>query len=354
MVAAFITHKTGDLSTIVLKRSPFSAAEVDRYKAALPTVPQVVNSYAPGLPPGPGIIPELIASDQKHADAVAAAYPRQISAVTDDKPFFWHFVGFGTVLRHIFTPLNAHNPEDVIGERVLLLLLAVAIVFAALFLLAPFFFVRKEWRRLPSKGISAVYFAALGLGFMFFEITMIQRLVRFLGYPTYSLTVTLASILVFTGLGALLSKRFSARPGRVVPGLFAVLFALTLLYVFGLDGVTDSLLTTALGVRIVVTLLLLAPLGLCLGMFMPLGLGLVAGLSEHADEYVAWSWAVNGFFSVIGSVLTTILAMTFGFRLVQLFALVVYAVAGLALRRLQTIAEREPEAPVPVPALVPA
>ena len=142
---------------------------------------------------GPGIVPELASSNKPRADAVASAYPRQIGAVTDDRPFFWHFVGFGTVLRHIFTPLDAHNPEDVIGERVLLLLLAVAIVFAALFMLAPFFLVRKEWRRLPSKGVSALYFAALGLGFMFFEITMIQRLVRFLGYPTYSLTVTLAS-----------------------------------------------------------------------------------------------------------------------------------------------------------------
>jgi hypothetical protein len=67
---------------------------------------------------------------------------------------------------------------------------------------------------------------------------------------------------------------------------------------------------------------------------MPLGLGVVAGLSEHADEYVAWSWAINGFFSVIGSVLTTILAMTFGFRLVQSFGVVVYAVAAFALARL--------------------
>lgn len=354
IVAAYLTHSSGDLSTIILKRTPITAAEVDRYSAALPGVPKVETSYAPGVPPGPGIVPELASSDKRRADAVAAAYPRQIGAVTDDRPFFWHFVGFGTVLRHIFTPLDAHNPEDVIGERVLLLLLAVAILFAALFMLAPFFFVRKEWRRLPSKGVSAVYFAALGLGFMFFEITMIQRLVRFLGYPTYSLTVTLASILVFTGLGALASKRFSLDPGRALPGLFAVLSGLTVFYVFALDGVTDSLLTSALGVRIVVTLLLLAPLGLCLGMFMPLGLGLVAGMSEHADEYVAWSWAVNGFFSVIGSVLTTILAMTFGFRLVQLFALVVYAIAVLALRRLQRIAEREPVSPATVPSLVSA
>ena len=56
---------------------------------------------------------------------------------------------------------------------------------------------------------------------MFFEITLIQQLVLFLGYPTYSLTVTLASILIFTGVGALLSGRFASRrrgdpaaPGR--------------------------------------------------------------------------------------------------------------------------------------------
>ena len=354
IVAAYLTHKSGDLSTIILKRTAFTPAEVARYRAAVPTVPNVVTSYAPGLPPGPGIVPKLASLDARGAAAVAAAYPRQISAVTDDRPFFWHFAGFGTVLRHITTPLDAHNPEDVIGERVLLLLLAVAIVFAALFMLAPFFLVRREWRRLPSKGISAVYFAALGLGFMFFEITMIQRLVRFLGYPTYSLTVTLASLLVFTGLGAFASKRFAAQPGRALPILLGALAGLTIFYVFALNNVTDSLLSTALAVRIGVTLLLLAPLGLCLGMFMPLGLGLVAGLSEHADEYVAWSWAVNGFFSVIGSVLTTILAMTYGFRFVQFLGLVVYLIAGAALWRLQHIAVRRRQIPAAEPVLAPA
>jgi hypothetical protein len=351
IVAAYLTHASGDLSTIILKRTPFTAAEVGRYKAALPTVAKVVNSYAPGLPPGPGIIPKLASLDARGAAAVAKAYPRQISAVTDDRPFFWHFAGFGTVLSHIFTPLTAQNPEDVIGERVLLLLLAVAIMFAAVFLLAPFFFVRREWRQLPSKRVSAVYFGALGLGFMFFEITMIQQLVRFLGYPTYSLTVTLASILVFTGLGALISKRFAARPARAVPVLLGVLIALTLFYAYALNGLTDSLISRSLGLRIVVTLVLLAPLGLCLGMFMPLGLGLVSGLSAHPDEYVAWSWAVNGFFSVIGSVLTTILAMTYGFRFVQFLGFAVYTIAGVTLLGLQRIAERPVEPHTVEPAL---
>ena len=100
---------------------------------------------------------------------------------------------------------------------------AFAVLYAAIFLLAPFFFVRREWKVLPAKPLSALYFAALGLGFIFFEITMIQRLVLYLGYPTYSLTVTLASLLVFSGLGALLSQRLAPRAGTVVPVVFVVL-----------------------------------------------------------------------------------------------------------------------------------
>ena len=91
-----------------------------------------------------------------------------------------------------------------IGERVLLLLLAIAALFAVLFLLLPFLVIRGSGgacrRRAPRRCTSP----RSGLGFMLYEITMIQKLVGYLGYPSYSLTVTLASILVFTGLGALL------------------------------------------------------------------------------------------------------------------------------------------------------
>ena len=54
----------------------------------------------------------------------------------------------------------------------------------------------------------------------------------------------------------------------------------------------------------------------------------------HGEEYVAWAWAVNGFFSVIGSVLTTILSMAVGFRAVQFAALAIYAIAVVAFTRL--------------------
>ena len=86
--------------------------------------------------------------------------------------------------------------------------------------------------------------------------------------------------------------------------------------------------------RIAIAFLLMAPLGLALGVFMPLGVRTIATLSEHQREYVAWSWALNGFASVVGSVLATILAMTYGFHVVLLVALGAYIVAFLALHGL--------------------
>ena len=220
------------------------------------------------------------------------------------------------------------------GERVLLLLLGIATLMAAVFLLLPFVAMRRTWTQLPRKGTSALYFAALGLGFMFFEITLIQRLTLFLGFPTYSLTVTLASLLIFTGVGALLSGRAagttSTRAVKVAGSpLIVVLGARLPVPAAAADRRAAA--GPAGGPDRSSPFVVLAPLGICLGMFMPLGLGAVSDLTDHGAEYVAWGWAVNGFASVIGSVLTTIIAMTFGFNTVLVLAVAVYLVAIAAL-----------------------
>jgi Na+-transporting methylmalonyl-CoA/oxaloacetate decarboxylase gamma subunit len=43
---------------------------------------------------------------------------------------------------------------------------------------------------------------------------------------------------------------------------------------------------------------------------------------------------VNGFFSVVSSVLATILSMSFGFKVVLLLAALIYAIGVLALTRI--------------------
>jgi len=253
--------------------------------------------------------------------------------VTDDSPFFWHFVRFRDVARGLFAT-GVGNPEEGLGERLLLLLLGVATVFAAVFLLAPLLAVRGVWSAIPHKGAAAVYFAALGSGFMFLEVSLIQRLTLFLGYPTYSLTVTLFALLLTTGFGSLASERYAVRRNRALIRLAAALAVLVLFYERGLTPLLAAGVGWPLAWRVAAAVLLLAPLGLCLGAFMPIGLRTVAAVTAHGEEFVAWSWAVNGFFSVVSSVAATILSMTIGFDLVMLSALAVYLVGIAALARI--------------------
>jgi hypothetical protein len=340
------------LASILVKRDPFTATEVDRFIAAVGTMPGSTVRYAPGHRVAGESVGDIATLPGSRLDRWYDSYPYDVRPITDDSPFFWHFTPFRDVVADFGEPIDRGDFEVDVGERVLLLLLGIATLFAAVFLLLPFVRIRSIWSGLPRKRRSALYFTALGLGFMFFEITLIQRLVLFLGYPTYSLTVTLAAILLSTGVGALLSARYQASAGRAAWVLLGALAVLTLFYEVGLTPMTDALLGVPFAARVAVAFAVLAPLGVCLGAFMPLGLGAVAGLTNHPREYVAWGWAVNGFASVIGAVLTTILAMALGFGVVLVLALTVYGIAVLALRglvRATRAAVPDGGAEVPVP-----
>ena len=256
----------------------------------------------------------------------------KVRPITDDSPFFWHFVSLPDALFGS-DDLRAWNVEEGVGERLLIVFLLLAIGFAAIFLLLPLVFLREIWGQIPYKWNSGIYFAALGLGFMFIEICLIQRLTLFLGYPTYSLTVTLFAVLVSTGLGSLLSERYATRRNQAFSFLLLALAALIAFYEFTLPWIADVGMAWSFATRVALTILILFPLGLCLGAFMPLGLRSVSETTSHGDQYVAWCWAINGFFSVMSSVLATLLSMTYGFNAVMLIGFGIYVVGILAFRR---------------------
>src|SRR5262249_25020884 len=131
--------------------------------------------------------------------------------VTDDAPFFWHFVGFKNAMGRLRDSDAAARLEEASGERLLMLFLVVAMVFAVVALLLPLAWRRALCRDVPGKGWAGVCFAAIGMGFMFIAIALIQRLTLFLCYPTCSLTVTLFALLIATGVGSLLSERYGPR-----------------------------------------------------------------------------------------------------------------------------------------------
>lgn len=314
-------------STILVKRQPFTAEETARFAEATRGLDGGVVQWAPpDTPPGP--IATVLGGDDAALAAWLADWPFDVSAVHDDAPFFWHFVPFRTALTS--SPRGRIAMEHGLGEQLLMALLGCATVLATLFLALPLLARWSHWRAMPGKLAAGVYFAALGLGFMFFEISLIQRLTLFLGYPTYSLTVTLCGVLVSTALGALWGERVTLAPRRLVLVLLGCLAALVVVYRLALPAIVTGAMAADLAARIAIALALLAPLGFCLGMFMPLGLRTVGALEGGGAEYVAWAWAVNGFFSVISSLLATMLAMSWGFDAVLLVALAVYSVGVAA------------------------
>jgi spermidine synthase len=334
-------------ATILLGREPFRAEQVERFAAQSAQVPgaRVWHPAQAGGEVARHPVREVISRPTEELAAWLAAYPYAVTPVTDDSPFFWHFARFRDAWARPWGERSpVWDPEDATGERMLLVLLGFAAGFGALSLLLPLALARDAFREMPCKARAGLYFAALGLGFLFFEVCLIQRFTLFLGYPTYSLSVTLFALLVASGLGSWLGGRVGARRNRALLWLVAGLAALVAFYTTSLGGVFAAFAASALPARAAVAALLLLPLGLCLGAFLPLGLRTVAALGPRPREYVAWSWAVNGFFSVVSSVLATILSMTLGFQALLGVALFVYAVGAAAFSRVpEPRGAREPD-----------
>ena len=326
-----------NFSTTIMKGSPFTDDELDRISEQVDVVPGGTVRYLPGRAADDGSpVVNILTLPDSQVDDYIADYPYDVRAISDDRPFFWHFTPFWDVIGDVGDSVSTFDLEVGIGERVLVVLLGMSILMAAVFLLLPFVLVRDTWAKLPYKANTAPIFAILGLAFIAFEITLIQRFSLVLGYPTYSLTVTLMAILLSTGVGALVSERWHHVPRRMLGALALAIVGLGLFYGFVGPALEDALLSWPLLAKAAVVALLCAPLGFCLGMFMPLTISLVARDSAHSREYVAWGWAINGFFSVIGSTLTTMVSMTIGFRAVLFGSVILYLIATALLTRLSS------------------
>jgi hypothetical protein len=162
---------------------------------------------------------------------------------------------------------------------------------------------------------------------MLVEISVVQSFTLLLGYPTYSLTVTLFSMLVFAAIGSALTSKIpeGPRPRWIVAAVLGVLLVTHLL--LG-STIQRALLHNSLVTRAFVAVALLAPLGVALGSFLPLGM---RELARDNPRGIPLAWAANGTFSVVGTTSATLLATLVGFDRVLLVALCCYAVAAGAI-----------------------
>jgi hypothetical protein len=296
--------------TVLARREPWTAAELERIQDLAGERGEGV-AFAPG---GPYRLEWAELARAPSPQAFCEGYRLDVCPPSDDRPFFFNMKRAGDVF-------SAPPPGYFFSVDPLLVLALSLGILTALCALAfglPLALVKE---RPPLSAMT--FFAAIGVGFLLFEIALIQRFTLFLGFPTYSLSVVLFALLVFTGIGSLATSR-AREPRRVLIAALAVACALIGLAAFALQPLLAALIELPFAARLALTIVLIAPPALLLGTAMPIGL---ARLRELHASAIPWAWAINGVSSVLASVLAVAVAITWGFRAVTLLALACYLVA---------------------------
>ena len=332
---------------ILVSMTPFTEARIAQARAFCETR-SFDLSYYPGMDPDaphpvfndlPAVSFEdgqVTSSDEAH-DAIAdeAAYVLSglsspsarafdLSPITLDRPAFYSLLRLdqlGTILKRLEI-----LPQAEIAPLVNLAVLAQAAVVALLVLLVPLLGGKRM--RLAGGGTlqAVIYFSALGLGFLFFEIYLIERASTYLNDRTAGFALVLTSMLIFSGIGSMLSGRAAAAPRRAMWIAGAIVLVWGGLMWMYLPSAMHWSLGWSYASRAVVVIAVVAPGSLALGLPFPLGLDRSLGGGKNAG-FLPWAWGLNGAFSVVSTPLANLISLTEGFSWVLLWALVVYSIA---------------------------
>jgi spermidine synthase len=297
---------------VLAKKSPFTAEEENAVQSHLDDYGEITPLYLPSRP-GQNPFSELIASNDSYAFARRYAY--NVAPVSDNAPFFFFTLKAGQILSE--KGLRSGIDWKVnLGVLVLLLVFIISVCAVLAFLILPLALKIGKFRQPP---LPLLYFVALGLGYILVEIAFIQRFVLFLGHPTYALTVVIFLLLLSSGAGSRFSRLWL--PRAEMGWLPLTLVVATLLaYVLFLPSRLAGLVGLALGYRLLISGVLLIPLGFVMGMPFPTGLRALAAAAppeslagrDASDNAIEWAWAMNASASVFGSVLAMMIAIQFG------------------------------------------
>ena len=264
-------------------------------------------------------------------EGFAARYKFALRPATDDRPFFFHTLKWATLPELLALRAQGGLPLVEWGFVILVATLVQGAIAATFLILLPLLALRAPRTMStsdPSRWRVLVFFASLGLAFLFIEIAFMQRFAVFLGHPLYAIAVVLAGLLVFAGLGAGATERLTSLAGRrpPIPLAAAAITVVGGAYIGLLPYVFEAAQGWHVAARIAAALVLLGPIGFLLGMPFPLGL---KALGAHAPALVPWAWGINACASVVSASLATFIALHVGFTPVLGCALVLYALAAM-------------------------
>ncbi|MGH7814688.1 MAG: hypothetical protein ACREQI_11890 [Candidatus Binataceae bacterium] len=298
--------------TILAQVKPFTAAQMVQIR-------ELAKQRGDGIafgPGEPGLLEWRQLTKAKSPMEFCTHFLLNVCPPTDNKPFFFD----QRRLEDIGSEPATISPLTIHPMLILLLTLVMVVVLSMLFLAAPLILVRNAGRP-PARDLS--FFAAIGLGYMILEIVLIQRFVLFLGFPTYALSVVLFALLIFTGIGSLLSERFALSRTALMVAL-ASAFLMIGASAATLQPLLRHLILLSFPARVGISVAIIAPMGVAMGMAMPAGLRRIKVLYGAGVPY---AFGVNGIASVVGSVFAVAAAINFGFAAVSIIAALCYLAA---------------------------
>jgi len=263
------------------------------------------------------LMPFLSALAEGDSPRKAVSSPFHLTPPTDNRPFFHHFITLRSlpVMRHTLGTAGVMLAEW--GYVLLWITLALLLAGGAVLILLPLglsrrsFLQRRPGGRLPGKPLSLLYFVAIGCGFMLVEIVLIQKLVLVLGDPVYATAAVISALLVFAGVGSMLSGRRARSVARLIPVAAVVIVLLSVVLFVGVSCFAPGWAALAGIGRFVAVIAALAPLALAMGIFFPTGVRWLD--AARAGHLIPWAWGVNGFASVVTTPVATIVALNLGF-----------------------------------------
>jgi len=338
----FIVASQGELDAdgipvvVLAKKTPFTPAEETAVITHFDHYWELDPLYLPSQP-GQNPFSDLIASNDPYAYARSYAY--NVAPVTDNAPFFFFTLKAGQILGEKGLREGIDWKVN-LGVLVLLLVLVISLIAVLAFLVLPLALRSRNTRQSP---LPLLYFVAVGLGYILVEIAFIQRFVLFLGHPTYALTVVIFLLMLSSGAGSLFSRLWLPRTNLAWVPLVLVILTL-LANVFFLPGRLAALVGMDFGYRLLISAVLLVPLGFVMGMPFPTGLRALAALPAPefptgqgaSDNSVEWAWAMNAAASVLGSVLAMVIAIQFGLNVTLACGATAYLLALLLTPTLRT------------------
>ena len=230
-------------------------------------------------------------------------------APTDDRPFFFNQL----LLTDIASLRSARSaPDGVIrGNFIAIKTIGLVVGLSGVLVLLTTILPSLPSLRQANPSLALLgtaYFALIGLGFMFIEIGIIQRVSLFLGHPVYGLAVGLFSVILSTGIGSLISERFKLDSSARLVSWAALLAVFVVILTFWFPALVEMFEGRGLPVRVLVSLGAIVPTGLLMGFGFPTGMRLANAIDTRPTP---WFWAINGAAGVLAAGLAVGVSIAF-------------------------------------------